>query len=360
MNIRLVALLLVAVIAAGGAVFAASSWINAQRAELERAQNKPKPKVTAIEVLVARETLPTGVLLRKDHFRWQAWPDTSMSPNYVQRDRSKQQEQIDELVGAVVRNPITSGEPVTQAKIVHPGERGFMAAVLKPNHRAITVPVNAVTGIAGFVFPGDRVDLLLTHDIKQGKKTRHATETVLSDVRVLAIDQSTNDQADKAKVSKNVTLELMPKQAEMVTLITAIGRLSLSLRSLQQEELEPTLDPNMSPEALLASLTAPEAEAEEEERTRGHTWDTEVSRLLYSPNNKPRKSVKLVRGGKSTVVQFAQGDEPESVIDVSPRDSFAPVPTLALPQGTLPGVIAGTAADGSGGNAGEAGDEGAN
>ena len=340
MNIRLVALLLVAFVAAGGAVFAASSWISAQRAELARLQSKPQATQAAVEILVAHETLPTGTLLRKDHFRWQPWPSKTVSANYLRRPDTK----IEDLVGAVVRNAVTLGEPITAAKIVHPGERGFLAAVLKPEHRAITIGVNAISGIAGFIFPGDRVDLLLTHEIKQGKKSRHATETVLDDVRVLAIDQSTDDQAEKPKLSKNVTLEVTPKQAEMVTLISALGRLSLSLRSLQRED-QPVLDPNQSPEALLASLNAGKAdEKHDEERVLGHTWDSEVSRLLYVPQ-KQNQTVKVVRGGEAFVVQFAKGEgEQESIVDVTPRGAAGLVPNLALPSGTLPGIAAGDSA----------------
>lgn len=335
MNVRLIALLLVAVVAAGGAVFAASSWISAQRAELARSKTRPAPKQEAVEVLVARETLPTGTLLRKDHFRWQPWPDKTLSANYMRRKDTN----IEEFEGAVVRNSVTLGEPVTKAKIVQPGERGFLAAVLKPEHRAITVGVNAISGIAGFVFPGDRIDLLLTHEIKQGRKARHATETVLVNVRVLAIDQSTNDQAEKPKLSKNVTLEVTPKQAEMVTLISALGRLSLSLRSLQLEE-EPVFDPNQSPEALLASLSSSGA-VESDERKTGHTWDSEVSNLLYVPQQK-NQTVKVVRGGEAFVVQFAQGEGgQETVVDVTPRGVSNVIPNLALPSGTLPGVAAG-------------------
>ena len=342
MNVRLLGLLLVAVIAAGGAVYAASSWISGQRAELARAQQKPAPKQEAVYVLVARETLPTGTLLRTDHFRWQAWPVKAISENYLRREDTK----VEDLVGAVVRNAVTSGEPVTHAKIVHAGERGFLAAVLKPKHRAITVAVNAITGIAGFVFPGDRVDLLLTHDFKQGKKQRRATETVLADVRVLAVGQSTNDQAEKPMLSKNVTLELTPKQAEVVTLISAIGRLSLSLRSLQQDELPP-IDTTLNPEALLASLTASPPKAKKARGT-GHTWDTEVSRLLYTPVSKT-KTVKVVRGGETFNVVFGAGGTQESVVDVTPRGAGAAVPNLALPQSQ--GMLQGIAKAGAGGMA---------
>jgi pilus assembly protein CpaB len=256
MNIRLISLLLVAVIAAGGAVFAASSWISAQRAELAMAQQKPQAVRPAVEILVARETLPTGTLLRKDHFRWQAWPDKSLAANYLVRAEGA----AEALIGAVVRNPVTLGEPITDAKIVHPGERGFLAAVLKPDHRAITVGV---------------------------------------------IDQSTDDQVATPKISKNVTIEVTPKQAEMVTLISALGRLSLSLRSLQQDDVPQAGSETVDADLLLARLAVPAPEARAVRET-GHTWDSEVSRLLYVPQ-KRNQTVKVVRGGEAFVMQFADG-----------------------------------------------------
>jgi pilus assembly protein CpaB len=193
---------------------------------------------------------------------------------------------------------------------VRPGERGFLAAVLRPGFRAITVGVNTTSGIAGFIFPGDSIDLILSHSVgRQGEngRVRRASETVLADVRVLAIDQSTNDQVEKANPAKNVTLEVTPKQAEIVSLISDIGRLSLSLRSLQQNEgaiveAKPGDSPELNP--ILARLI----KGDEPERGKGHTWDSEVSRLLNVPKSKANQhQVKVVRGAEAAVVVFQKG-----------------------------------------------------
>jgi pilus assembly protein CpaB len=133
--------------------------------------------------------------------------------------------------------------------------------------RAMSVPVNATTGISGFIFPGDRVDLILTHNAQDGEsKNVRASETVLENVRVLAIDQSTNDQKNKPEVGKTVTLELTPKQVEMVSVASQLGHLMLSLRSLPPDDGK--------------DGHPPEPEPEQAYRGRSLTTDDEVSRLI--------------------------------------------------------------------------------
>ena len=313
MNMRLVALLLVAVLAAGGAVVAANAWLAGQRAALEDARRQQVPvKADHTRIVVAKSALPAGTLIKKSQLRWQAWPDAGVSDTHLVEGRTE----LDDIVGTVVRAGIAAGEPITEARVVRAGERGFLAAVLRPGFRAITVPVNTTSGIAGFVFPGDRVDLVLSHALgKEGDngRVRKASETVLTDLRVLAIDQSTNDQVEKPSPAKNVTLEVTPKQVEMVTLLTDIGRLSLSLRSLQRDEgtiaqggevagygsLTDGAASGLSP--VLVGLIG----EEEPERGRGHTLDSEVSRLLGAPRSKSNtQTVRVVRGTESVVLEF--------------------------------------------------------
>jgi pilus assembly protein CpaB len=154
---------------------------------------------------------------------------------------------VSKLLGTVVRFPITAGEPVTQGSLVKPGDRGFLAAALGPGMRAVTVPVSAKTGVGGFVFPGDRVDLMLTQTVKgegNGGDLK-ATETILRNIRVLATDQSTTQEKSEngdtvVRQFRTVTLEVTPKIAEKVSVAQTIGTLSLSLRSIadSQSDLE--------------------------------------------------------------------------------------------------------------------------
>jgi len=318
MNIRLLGLVLVAFIAASGAIFGANTWLAGQRAALEAAnQNQVQVKKDHTRIIVAKRGLPAGTLIKKAHLRWQAWPDAGVADAYLVDGKTD----LDSLSGTVVRQGIAAGEPITETRVVRPGQHGFMAAVLRPGFRAITVGVNTTSGVAGFVFPGDRIDLILSHSVGregQNGRVRRVSETVLTDVRVLAIDQSTNDQAEKPDPSKNVTLEVTPKQVEIVSLVSDIGRLSLSLRSLQRNEgtigETEADDPGVAPGVAAADplnlnpILARLISGEEPARGRGHTWDSEVSRLLVAPSSKGNlHQVRVVRGEESAVVEFKRG-----------------------------------------------------
>ena len=280
-----------------------SDSLSTQRNAVAAVTVEHVPEPAKVQVLVAGENMPAGTLVKADHMRWQAWPDEKVPDSYIVKGKLDE----DVLVGAVVRMGIAEGEPISRTRVVHPGEKGFLAALLNPGMRTITVPVNATTGISGFVFPGDRVDLILTHQIEHqddGNRTRQASETVLSNVRILAIDQSTDDQGEEPIQGKTATLELTPKQAEMVTLITDLGRLSLSLRSLQQEGEAlirvAAKSENTSPVDLLAQPKAI--------RERAFTWDSEVSNLLKPPAGPESiRTVQVVRGSESSELEFARG-----------------------------------------------------
>ncbi|MFT5181476.1 MAG: pilus assembly protein CpaB [Alphaproteobacteria bacterium] len=301
MSARLVILLLVAAVAAGGAGLGANSWLSTQRAAIASAQRaQPTIESNEVRILVAKKSLPAGTLINKTHLRWQPWPNSNLSDTYMKEGDFKPED----FEGTVVRVGIAAGEPISEARVVKPGEHGFLAAVVQPGFRAMTVSVNATSGLAGFVLPGDRVDLILSHKLEQkgpdGRALR-ASETVLTDIRVLAIDQSTNDQAEEPNPGKTVTIEVTPKQVEIVSLITDLGRLSLSLRSLQTDEgkIAQTEGDDINP--VLARLI----NGDKPERGVGHTMDNEVSRLLVSPKSKTNvRRVQVVRGGESAVIEF--------------------------------------------------------
>lgn len=151
---------------------------------------------------------------------------------------------MNKLLGTVVRQPITAGEPVTQGALVSPGDRGFLAAALGPGMRAVTVPVSEKTGVGGFVFPGDHIDLMLTQTISGNDGTKlDATETILTNLRVLATDQSpvtTTDDDGKTvvKTFRTVTLEVTPKVAEKIAVAQTVGTLSLALRSIADNQAD--------------------------------------------------------------------------------------------------------------------------
>jgi pilus assembly protein CpaB len=144
-----------------------------------------------------------------------------------------------------VRNAITAGQPITQGALVKPGDRGFLAAALGPGMRAVTVPVSAQTGVAGFVFPGDRIDLVLTQTVTGGGDgpPLKVSETIMRNMRVLATDQRTDNTVDDkgksvVRTFSNVTLEATPKIAEQIAVAQTLGSISLSLRSIADNNSE--------------------------------------------------------------------------------------------------------------------------
>jgi pilus assembly protein CpaB len=227
MNMRslllVVGALLVAVITAVAARSMLAGSASQQAAAL------PAPTVEQSRILVAAVPLPVGKILLPEDLKFQAWPKEGVEEAFMPEGSVN----IQDLVGKVVRLSIPQAGPVTKTSIVGPGEQGFLAAVLKPGMRAVSVSVNNTTGVAGFVFPGDRVDLVLTHEIDVGTgTTRKASETILNNVRVLAADQRTSDQDNQPIVSQTVTLEVSPKDVEVISVMQRMGSIGLSLRAL--------------------------------------------------------------------------------------------------------------------------------
>src|SRR6478752_6126223 len=188
------------------------------------------------KVLVAKKALPAGTIIDPDSFTLQPWPKELMqSAYYVEAQPDGDPKK---LLGTVVRYAITAGQPVTRGSLVGPQDRGFLAAALGPGMRAITVPVNASASVAGFVFPGDHVDMVLTQTVSGGGDgpPLKVSETIIRNLRVLATDQRITEKNDDGKTQvktfSNVTLEVTPRIAEKIAVAQSIGTLSLSLRSI--------------------------------------------------------------------------------------------------------------------------------
>jgi pilus assembly protein CpaB len=232
-------------------------------------------------VLVASASLGVGQFVHVERLSWRDWPADAVVAAHV---TSEEAEKAD-FAGAVVRTAMAPGDPFSPGKIVQPGERGFLAAVLKPGMRAAAVPVNAVSGASGLIFPGDRVDLILVQEIDEegaGAARRMAGETVLRDLRVLAVDQRLSDPAPgvdgELPMARTVTLEVTPRQAERVALARDMGSLALSLRS----------------------LAVPEEEAAETPARVGPTWAGDVSKALgASDGGGERRSLLIYRGSET-------------------------------------------------------------
>ena len=198
-------------------------------------------------VLVAQRALPVGTIITADAISFQAWPKDMVRDAYFLDDSSFS---MNKLIGTVVRYPVTAGQPLTQGALVAPGDRGFLAAALTPGMRAITIPVSDKSSVAGFVFPGDHVDLMLTQKVAPtvagtGVDTTplNVTETILRNLRVLATDQSpvsdkTPDGKTEVHTFHTVTLEVTPRIAEKIEVAQSIGAIDMTLRAIADSQCE--------------------------------------------------------------------------------------------------------------------------
>lgn len=234
---RLMLLIGAMVIAIGTALAARSMLSGGNVAPTVQAALPVAP--TGPKVLVAQRALPPGTIITADAVNFQEWPKNLMKEAYFVDGNVD----MNKLIGTVVRYPITAGQPLTQGSLVAPGDRGFLAAALGAGMRAVTITVSEKSGVAGFIFPGDRVDIMLTQTIRGAGSDAQAlnvTETVLRNLRVLATDQSTENQSAEGKTVvrtfHTVTLEVTPKIAEKIEVAQAVGALSLTLRSLADNQ----------------------------------------------------------------------------------------------------------------------------
>ncbi|HEV2598331.1 Flp pilus assembly protein CpaB [Sphingopyxis sp.] len=244
MDTRKIMLIVGALVIAIGAAFGVNQMMRGASAPPARAA--AAPEITGPMILVATRQLPVGTIIGPDSFRFQPWPKELVEKAYFLKDKTD----VNTLVGTVVRYPITAGQPLTQGALVHPDDRGFLAAALGPGMRAVTVKVSQEQGVAGFVFPGDRVDVLLaqTIEVKEGSsypdEQLFTAETIVRNVRVLATDQryDAEDETGKTPVRTfgSVTLEATPELAERIAVAQSMGKLSLALRPLAEStgELE--------------------------------------------------------------------------------------------------------------------------
>ena len=272
MDVKKIALLVGALIVAAVTAVMAKNMFSGAGTPAASATSAPVPMGPSI--MVATKSLPVGTIIDATAIKFQPWPKDLVQLHYF--IQGNPDADVSKLIGTVVRNPITAGQPITQGSLVKPGDRGFLAAALGPGMRAITVPVSATSGVGGFIFPGDRVDLVLTQDVPGGGDgpPLKVTETIVRNMRVLATDQRTVsegvDGKQEVKTFSTVTLEATPKLTEKITVAQTIGDLSLSLRSIADNtvELERAIaageiqvpegdDPNAEKRMLLAIASQP-------------------------------------------------------------------------------------------------------
>jgi pilus assembly protein CpaB len=223
----------IALVAGGAAAYLMSDSDPAPAPVVVQAPPPPETE----DVLVAAKDLPFGTVLADADIRWQGWPKGSVPPNAILK--SQPGNAIEDVKGSVVRGTFGSGEPLRRERLVKGPNPGFMSAALPAGSRAVAINIDATgaTTAGGFILPNDRVDIIRTFKDDDASKANgietYGTETILSNVRVLAIGQNVQERNNQpAVVGSNATLELSPRQAEMIVLAQRVGQLSLVLRSL--------------------------------------------------------------------------------------------------------------------------------
>jgi pilus assembly protein CpaB len=227
MNTARIVVLTIAVGAGGVAAYLASG-----------SDTKPPPEPVAqmqtVDVLIAKTDIGLGQSVTADDLQWQTWPAATASNSFIRRN--ERPEATKEVIGSIARAPFIAGEPIREPKLVKANGSGFMAAILPTGMRAVSTEISPETGAGGFILPNDRVDVLLSKREKnpdKGAPDIVNAEIILSNVRVLAIDQAPKEKdGQNAVVGKTVTLELKPEQAETLARARQSGTLSLALRSI--------------------------------------------------------------------------------------------------------------------------------
>ncbi len=208
----------------------------AGRSEAPKQELAPVAQLETVDVLVAGNDIGLGSTVSSQDLRWQTWPAASASAHFIRKSDSP--DAINQLAGSIARQPFASGEPIREAKLIRAKGSGYMAAILPKGKRAISVDIAPDTSVAGFILPNDHVDIILSRrDNKEADKAAgadaHSGEIILSNIRVLAIDQTVEEKnGQRVVVGKTATLELSPRQAEMLARAKLMGVLTLALRSI--------------------------------------------------------------------------------------------------------------------------------
>lgn len=283
------------------------AWVNEARLSAN-AGTADIPKAAVVKILVATHGLPAGQFLQPNDLEWQSWPQDAINASYILSGSRT----VDDLVGSVVRAGIAGGEPITDARLIKKGDRGFLSAIMAPGTRAVTIQLQQTTGLGGLVLPGDHVDVVLTANVPSGVQNEpehKASETVLEDIRVIAIDQKMSDMSNETVMARSATLEVTPKQAEILALVAEMGKLNLTLRSIASGDEKPRTT-NAKGEPMEPSVS----------------WDNEVTDLGLKPHNASNSDdhkVDLVRGSDTKSLDF-------------PKESFqSPKVTVASPNGSV-------------------------
>lgn len=276
---RLIIILVIGTIAVFG-IIAVRSWL---------ADKPPPEQVEApkeARVLIAKRDLAVGTIVQPAaDLDWLPIPLEEVREDHLREDAAP----LESFSGAIVRRTLRSGETVTQSTLTRAGEGSFMSAVLEPGMRAVSISVTPTSGNAGFISPGDRVDIIVTHRVRLAAATNPEgsviSETFIHDVRVIAVDQLLDNPDNQAILAKTVTVEVTSQQAEKIAVAADLGKISFALRSLASD-LRPVLGADAA-----AGEPAPKGP---------YTSDTDISTALES-------------SGYSSTIRIIRGDRIENI-----------------------------------------------
>jgi pilus assembly protein CpaB len=226
MKIIAILVLVFGVALAGGAIYFASVYFDQFEARMANQNQGPK----TVNVIVAKTTLPYGTVIEPSkHLRWQAWPEGALPEGVFTDAKALIGDKSMEDRTRIVLRQIEAGEPILENKITGFGERERMAMKLGEGKRAFTIRIDAVSGVAGFISPGDRVDVMMTRNTQTGLES----VVILRGIQVIAVDHDTNQESNRPRVARTATVEVTPTDAQKLALAQQLGRLSLTLRSLE-------------------------------------------------------------------------------------------------------------------------------
>lgn len=233
MNAARIGVLVLALVAAGAAAFLARGLVSSD----DGRQAAPKVvEAPTVEVLVAAKNIEIGDRLTGSAIKWQKWPEDALNPVFI--TRKAKPDALSANADSVARVSIVKGEPVTADKLVQTGNKGLMAALIDPGMRAVAIRISPETSAGGFILPNDRVDVVLTGRSTGGNRNAATAETIMRNVRILAIDQRFNEnEGAQVAIGKTATLELTPAQAELIALAQEEGKLTLTLRGIGEKEI---------------------------------------------------------------------------------------------------------------------------
>lgn len=305
MSSRNLILLVIAAVLAVGTVMLIKS----------RMQAPMMPKQVAApvnRVLVAKHAIEVGSFVKSSQdLDWAEWPVDNMQPGYVKEGS----ENINSFEGAVARHNLRAGDAIETNDLIKPGAGGFLSAVLDPGMRAVSIAVSATSGTAGFIFPGDHVDLIVTHHMKVKSSSNSeddeaiVSETFVKDARVVAVDQMLDNPDNKAILAKTVTVEVTADQAQKISVAQDVGKISFALRSIalnapvKPGEVKPAADndnkDNKEDQDMVSAITEPQASSS------GNSDFS--SSLMHSGDISPR--VRVIHGDNSEQREFYRGGQ---------------------------------------------------